>query len=116
MSQYLVAIHLPVNFDPAAPDDAAMGRDIDTLNEEIVAAGGRICLVDLTLECESKSLRAQHEGKGHTSDDPYREAAEPIGGFWVLEVAGLDEALTWGRKAVLACRASFEVRPTGVPA
>ena len=42
MSQYLVAIHLPDNFNPSAADEAAMGRDIDTLNEEMVAAGVRI--------------------------------------------------------------------------
>jgi hypothetical protein len=41
MSQYLVAIHLPDNFNPSAADEAAMGRDIDTLNEEMVAAGVR---------------------------------------------------------------------------
>ena len=42
MSQYLVAIHLPDNFNPSAADEAAMDRDIDTLNEEMVAAGVRI--------------------------------------------------------------------------
>ncbi len=98
MSQYLVAIHLPDNFNPSAADDAAMGRDIDTLNEEIVAAGGRI-FVD-----------------GLTTDGSYQETQEHLGGSWVLEVAGLDEALAWGRKAVIACRASVEVRPLGVPA
>jgi hypothetical protein len=33
------------------------------------------------------------------------------GGFWVLEAADLEEALAWGRKAAVACRASVEVRP-----
>jgi hypothetical protein len=28
----------------------------------------------------------------------------------LLEAAGLDEALEWGRKAVVACRAPVEVR------
>jgi hypothetical protein len=42
-------------------------------------------------------------------------AKEHIGGFWVLEVANLDEALAWGRKAVIACRAPVEVRPFGTP-
>jgi hypothetical protein len=34
-----------------------------------------------------------------------------MGGFWVLEVADLEAALAWGRKAATACRASVEVRP-----
>jgi hypothetical protein len=48
MSQYLVAIHLPDNFNPSAADEAAMGRNIDTLNEEMVAAGVRIFVGGLT--------------------------------------------------------------------
>jgi hypothetical protein len=31
--------------------------------------------------------------------------------FWVLEAAGVDEALAWGRKAAVACRALVEVHP-----
>lgn len=30
--------------------------------------------------------------------------------FWLLEAADLDEALVWGRKAAVACRAPVEVR------
>jgi hypothetical protein len=33
----------------------------------------------------------------------------------VLEVADLDEALAWGRKAVIACRTPVEVRAFGIP-
>jgi len=35
---------------------------------------------------------------------------EHIGGFWVLEAANLEDALAWGRKAVVECRAPVEVR------
>jgi len=31
----------------------------------------------------------------------------------VLEAANLDDALAWGRKAAVACRAPVEVRPFG---
>ena len=41
----------------------------------------------------------------------YLETKEHIGGFWVLEAANLDDALAWGRKAAVACRAPVEVRP-----
>jgi hypothetical protein len=115
MSQYLVAIHLPDNFNPSAADEAAMGRDIDTLNEEMVAAGVRIFVGGLTPAREAKSLRAQPDGKVLTTDGPYLETKEHIGGFWVLEAADLDEALAWGRKAVVACRAPVEVRAFGIP-
>jgi hypothetical protein len=35
MNQYLVTIRLPDNFKPSAADEAGMGRDIDTPNEEM---------------------------------------------------------------------------------
>jgi hypothetical protein len=44
------------------------------------------------------------------TDGPYLETKEAIGGFWVVEAASLDEALEWGRKAVVACRVPVEVR------
>ena len=115
MSQYLVAIHLPDSFNPSAANAAAMGRDIDTLNEEMVAAGVWIFVGGLTPVREAKSLRAQPDGKVLTTDGPYLETKEHIGGFWVLEVADPDEALAWGRKAVVACRAPVEVRAFGIP-
>jgi hypothetical protein len=37
------------------------------------------------------------------------ETKEHIGGFWVLDAANLDDALAWGRKAAVACRAPVEV-------
>ena len=41
MPQYLVAIHHPDGYDPSVEDEA-MGRDIDVLNEEMIAAGIRV--------------------------------------------------------------------------
>jgi hypothetical protein len=92
-----------------------MGRDIDALNEEMIAAGVRVFVGGLTPVREAKSLRAQPGGKVLITDGPYLETKEHIGGFWVLEAADLNEALEWGRKAVVACRAPVEVRPFGVP-
>jgi hypothetical protein len=114
MSQYLVAVHHPDNFDPST-ESAATVRDIDVLNEEMAAAGVVIFAGGLTSARDAKSLRAQPDGKVLTTDGPYLETKEHIGGFWVLEVADLDEALAWGRKAVIACRTPVEVRAFGIP-
>ena len=40
MTQYLVAIHHPDDYDPSAEDEA-MSRDIDALNDEMVGPFGR---------------------------------------------------------------------------
>ena len=109
MSQYLVAIQLPDNYDPAAEDEATV-RDIGALNEEMDAAGIRLFAGGLGAARSAKSLRAQPTGEVLVTDGPYVEAKEHIGGFWILNAADMDEALAWGRKAVVACRAPVEVR------
>jgi len=108
---YLVAIHHPDDYDPAAVEDEAMIRDIFALNVEMKTAGIRVFVGGLQAPSMAKSLRAKPSGEVLITDGPYLETKEHIGGFWVLEAASLDEALEWGRKAAVACRAPVEVRP-----
>lgn len=115
MTQYLVAIYHPANYDPAVSEDAAMHREIDALNDEMNAAGVRVFVGGLESVRNAKSLRVRSAGKVVITDGPYTESKEHIGGFWVLEVADLDAALEWGRKAAAACRAPVEVRAFGKP-
>jgi hypothetical protein len=109
MPQYLVAIHLPDNYDPSTEGEAAV-RDISSLNKEMIAAGVRTFVGGLEPAGKAKSLRAQPDGHVLITDGPYIESKEHVGGFWILETANLDEALAWGRKAAKACRAPVEVR------
>ena len=109
MAQFLVAIHLPDNFDPSV-QDKAMEHDIDVLNEEMEAKGIRLFAGGLRPAREAKSLRTQPDRKVLVTDGPYLETKEHVGGFWILEAADMDEALAWARKAVVACRAPVEVR------
>jgi hypothetical protein len=110
MTQYLVAIHHPDGYD-GSTETEQMGRDIDALNDEMVAAGIRKFVGGLRPASNARSVRAQPDGAVLVTDGPYLETKEHIGGFWVLEVADMDAALAWGRKAAVACRAPVEVRP-----
>ena len=110
MTQYLVAIHHPDGYD-GSREDEAMHRDIDVLNEEMVAKGVRVFVGGLRAANSAKSIQMQPNGKVLVTDGPYLETKEHIGGFWVLEAASFDKAVDWGRKAALACRAPVEVRP-----
>jgi hypothetical protein len=76
----------------------------------MMAAGVRIFVGALSPASCARSPRAQPNGKVLITDGPYLETNEHIGGFWMLEAANLDDALAWGRKAVVACRAPVEVR------
>ena len=111
MPQYLVAIHHPDDYDPSVAEDEAMHRDIDALNDEMKAAGVRVFVGGLQPVSSARSVRAKPDGTVLVTDGPHIETKEHLGGFWVPEVAGLEEALAWGRKAAVACRAPVEVRP-----
>jgi hypothetical protein len=109
MPQFLVAIQHPDNYDPSQEGEA-MVREIGALNQEMDAAGARFFAGGLEAPPLAKSLRKQPDGSISITDGPYLEAKEYIGGFWILECADMDEALTWARKAVIACRVPVEVR------
>jgi hypothetical protein len=109
MPQFLVAIHHPDNYDPSLEGEQ-MVRKIDELNEEMEVAGARFFAGGLQAAPHAKSLRNKSGGEVVITDRPYLETKEHIGGFWILDAATMDEAVEWGRKAVVACRASVEVR------
>lgn len=46
-----------------------------------------------------------------TTDGPFVEAKEHIGGFYIVNAADLDEALRWAEKVVEATDHDIEVRP-----
>jgi hypothetical protein len=114
MAQYLVAIYRPDDYDPSVETEATIA-EIHALNREMIAAGARKLAAGLSGPSMARSLRRQPDGKVLATDGPYTETKEHIGGFWILEAADLDEAVEWGRKASVACRASVEVRPMLFP-
>ena len=109
MPQYFVSLYLPEDFDPSTQTETQV-EEIHALNREMDAAGVVKFAGGLFPPAHAKSLQYQGDGKVTVTDGPYLETKEHIGGFWVLDVADMDEALAWGRKAAVACRAAVEVR------
>ena len=91
MTQYLVAIHHPDDYDPSAEDEA-MSRDIDALNDEMVAAGVRIFVGGLSPASSARSLRAHPDGKVLITDGPYLETKEYIASFYLLDCENAERA------------------------
>lgn len=50
-------------------------------------------------------------GKSMVTDGPFAETKEQLGGFILIEVADLDEALAWAARAPTARVGTIEVRP-----
>ena len=56
------------------------------------------------------TVRAK-DGKTLTTDGPYAETKEQLGGFYLIEAGSLDDAIEWAAKIPGAKHGSIEVRP-----
>lgn len=54
-------------------------------------------------------------GKRTVQDGPFADAKEHLGGYFIVDVASLDEALEWAAKSPAAGGGSVEVRPVMPP-
>jgi hypothetical protein len=50
-------------------------------------------------------------GTRHVQDGPYADTKEQLGGFYIIEVADLDAALSWAARCPAAASGAVEVRP-----
>jgi len=110
MKQYLLSIYHPDEPIPDPPVMEKIYRDVSALNDELRAAGAWVFAGGLHPSSTATVLRVK-DGEVLTTDGPYAEGKEQIGGFWVIQAANLDDALAWARKATVACGAPVELRP-----
>ena len=111
MTQYLLSVYMVEGEEP--PSEEAMEaayRDVDALNETLKTEGAWVFGGGLHPATTATVVKAK-DGEILTTDGPFAEAKEQLGGFWVIEAADLDEALAWAAKATVACQAPVEVRP-----
>lgn len=115
MSQYLMAVYGPAEFDEygsyASKEemDQAMA-DTGVFNARLQAEGKLVYANGLA----SATTATVVDGQGETpvvTDGPYLEAKEYLGGFWIIEADDLDEALDLAAQGSKACRGKVEVRP-----
>jgi hypothetical protein len=111
MPQYLLSVNHVV--DVPLPTGEAMdriGREVDVVNKELMDTGAWVFAAGLHEPSASTVVQVK-DGEVLTTDGPFSEAKEYIGGFWIIKARDLDEALAWARKATVACAAPIEVRP-----
>ena len=51
------------------------------------------------------------DGERITTDGPFAETKEVLGGFYIIEAENLDEAMAWAEKVPSAPYGSVEIRP-----
>jgi hypothetical protein len=111
MPQYLLNIIQPVGEVPPPEVLEPVMRELGSLNAEMRAAGVWVFAAALHQPEATTVVRADGDGL-LTTDGPYAEGKEFIGGFDVIEAADLDEALAWaGKLARVLGGLPVEVRP-----
>jgi hypothetical protein len=110
MKQYLLSVYQP-DGDPPPPDElTAIMKRVHALQDELKAAGAWVFSGGLHAPSTATVVRVKN-GEVITTDGPYIEGKEHIGGFTIIKAPDLDAALAWGRKAARAITLPIEVRP-----
>ena len=111
MAEYLLSVHMVEGEEPPAPEIVEqMYKDVDVVNDELKSAGAWVFAGGLHPTTTATVVQVR-DGEVVTTDGPFAETKEQLGGFWVIDVPDLDAALAWAAKATAACRAPVEVRP-----
>lgn len=110
MTQYLLSIYQPDGGPPPPEVLEPIMRDVAALGQEMKAAGVWVFNGGLHAPSTATVVRLQ-DGEVLTTDGPYLEGKEHIGGFTVIDAPDLDSALEWGRKFTRAITLPIEVRP-----
>ena len=111
MAQYLLSVHM-VEGEPEPPADVIqqMYADVEKVNAELQSSGVWVFAGGLEPANIATTVRYEND-EVITTDGPFAETKEQLGGFWVIDVPDLDAALAWAGKACKACQAPVEVRP-----
>jgi hypothetical protein len=118
MTQYLLSVWMTEGVEPYATDEEMQQAfaDVDKFNQEIQASGHWVFAGGLHPADTATVVRADKGAGGEvssvvTTDGPFAETKEQLGGFWVIEAKDLDEALAIAARGSAACKGAVEVRP-----
>jgi hypothetical protein len=109
MAQYLLSVYQPDGAPPPEVLDPIM-KGVGAWQEELRAAGAWVFTAGLYPPDTATVLRPR-EGGVLTTDGPYAEGKEHVGGLTVITAPDLDEALRWGRRLAGITSLPVEVRP-----
>jgi hypothetical protein len=82
----------------------------NVFNREAIEAGVLIANEALEPPNAAKTVLFAEDGSQLVTDGPFAETKEQLGGFCLIDVDSLDEALAWAKKVPLLPDSKLEVR------
>jgi hypothetical protein len=105
--RYLILIY--ENEATTPQDEAEFGKWME-YTERLKASGCYLGGEALQPTATATTVR-RRDGKAMTTDGPFAETKEQLGGFYMVDCKDLDEALRWAADIPSAGRGPVEVRP-----
>ena len=113
MAQYLLSVH-SVDGEVNAPltDEEMRGfmERVGALEQEMKSAGAWLFGGALH-DPDTATVVRMSAGEVLTTDGPFAESKEHLGGFYIIEAEHLDAALAWASKVTACVMQPIEVRP-----
>ena len=113
MARYLLSVHSVDGEvrEPMTPEQMQQSwNQIGLLEREMKSAGAWVFSGRLH-EPDTATVVRKADGKLLTTDGPFVESKEHLGGFYVIEATDLDAALAWASKITGVINTPIEVRP-----
>ena len=103
---------IPKGYEQAEPGTLPEAKAVEAMmkyNEELQKAGVLLALEGL--HPPSMGARVSFAGaKPQVMDGPFAEAAEVLGGFWMIQVKSKEEAIQWASRCPASPNETIEVR------
>ena len=110
--QYMLLIYSAEEaWQTMSPEDSQrMQSDFDAFTAALRESGSLVTADRLQPADTATTIRVR-DGQTLTTDGPFAETKEQLGGYYVVEAETLDDALAWAARVPSARVGSIEVRP-----
>ena len=107
--------HAETEISPTDGADPELVEAMFSFNARMVEAG--ILLGGDGLKPSRKGARVKYGGQGSVTviDGPFTETKEVLGGYWMINVASLEEAVAWARQAPCPAGEFIDIRECWEP-
>jgi hypothetical protein len=113
MAHYLLSVHTTTGAKRPPMSDEQMQQMMETVGalEADMKAQGAWVFSGRMHEPDTATVVQVQDGELLTTDGPFVEAREHLGGFYIVEAADLDAALGWAARVTETIGAPIEVWP-----
>ncbi len=110
--RYILLIHTDESAAATAPPEGItrMSADYAAYTEAMNKAGVNLGGERLQPAKTAANVRVR-DGRTDVLDGPYADTKEQFGGYYLIDVPDLDQAIAWAARCPAAARGTVEVRP-----